>query len=201
MAAQARIVAGTSGCFSLCCTIECNPSTCKHWQVRYSHQAGRFSRSRKYPGDAMSRPAAHPIVETAIQLLMELPHAPALAILDRAMKAHQRGNPNFKSWDVLSRRTPHPCYADELDPPSPFAELIRRAFAPQMDPRELVLISLMNKTDSPELNQRIAKLNARWQAVLGKFAERYQLWTCASTLPEERHAVAATSRQHADDMA
>lgn len=117
----------------------------------------------------------HAIVDTAIQLLMELPHAPALAILDRAMKAHTGLAPHWIQFDAPAQYRPHPCYASALRPPSPFAELIRRAFAPQMDPRELLLLSLGEHTDDSALQSRIRLLETRWQQVLDKFSMYYHL--------------------------
>lgn len=123
----------------------------------------------------MQASAGHPIVDTAIQLLMESPEAPALAILDRTMRSHLGTNPSFSSVDVTARSVPHPCYADELDPPSPFAELVRRAFAPQMDPRELMLLALPQANNS-SLEPRLACVREQWQEVVDNFAARYRLW-------------------------
>ncbi len=124
----------------------------------------------------MTAPSGPPIVDTAIQLLMELPEAPALAILDRTMRAHLGTNPRFPSFDATARKSPHPCYADDLDPPSPFAELIRRAFAPRMDPRELMLLTLSDQVDSLALEVRLNKVREQWQEAVNNFAARYRLW-------------------------
>lgn len=121
--------------------------------------------------------AGPPIVDTAMQLLMELPEAPALAILDRTMRAHLGTSPSFPSFDVVARRAPHPCYADDLDPPSPFAELIRRAFAPQVDPRELMLLSLQDPADNLQLDGRLTLVREQWQQAVHHFAARYRLWS------------------------
>jgi hypothetical protein len=118
----------------------------------------------------------HPIVETAIQLLMELPNEPALSILDRAMQGHHGSDPDFESCDVSACSRPHPVYGDELDPPSPFAELIRRAFAPQLDPRELAMLGLRDESDDPALQKRIQAVADEWHAVVERFGERYRLW-------------------------
>jgi hypothetical protein len=123
----------------------------------------------------MPAAAGHSIVDTAIQLLMELPEAPALAILDRTMRAHLGTHPSFSSFDVTARSVPHPCYADELDPPSPFAELVRRAFAPQMDPRELALLALP-QADTMALELRLSRVREQWREVVDNFAARYRLW-------------------------
>lgn len=125
----------------------------------------------------MHASAGHPIVDTAIQLLMESPEAPALAILDRTMRAHLGTNPTFSSFDVTAQSVPHPCYADELDPPSPFAELVRRAFAPRMDPRELMLLARPEHADNLALEQRLSSVRAQWQEVVDNFAARYRLWS------------------------
>jgi len=124
----------------------------------------------------MHASAGQPIVDAAIQLLMELPEAPALAILDRTMRAHLGTNPSFSSVDVTANGIPHPCYADELDPPSPFAELVRRAFAPRMDPRELALLALPVKDTNIALQMRLSRVREQWQEVVDNFAARYRLW-------------------------
>jgi hypothetical protein len=120
--------------------------------------------------------AGHPIVDTAIQLLMQAPEEPALAILDRTMRSHLGTHPQFSSFDGTARSVPHPCYADELVPPSPFAELVRRAFGPQLDPRELMLLALP-AADTPAIQSRQFEVRERWQEVVENFAARYRLWS------------------------
>ena len=118
----------------------------------------------------------NPITETAIALLMEQPDAPALTILDRAMQGHEGSHPDFDSWCVL-RSGPHPAFGDDLYPPSPFAELLRRAFAPQFDPREAALLALFNQDVDGAVWPRIQAADERWQVeVINRFAERYRLW-------------------------
>ncbi len=124
----------------------------------------------------MNPTAGHPIVDVAIQLLMASPEESALAILDRTMRSHLGTHPQFSSFDVTARTVPHPCYADELVPPSPFAELVRRAFCPQLDPRELMLLALP-EAQTPAIQSRQSEVRERWQEVVENFAARYRLWS------------------------
>jgi hypothetical protein len=120
--------------------------------------------------------AGQPIVDAAIQLLMQTPETPALAILDRTMQSYLGTSPRFSSRESQDKTLPHPCYADELNPPSPFAELVRRAFAPYLDPRELMLLALPNGLD-PKLNTRVTQIREQWQEAVEDFATRYRLWS------------------------
>jgi hypothetical protein len=91
------------------------------------------------------------------------------------MKAHDGAAPPWTHFDARTHRSPHPCYTSDLRPPSPFAELIRRAFAPHIDPRELLLLSLNNCSDDTSMQQRVRLLETRWQQVLDKFSVYYHL--------------------------
>jgi hypothetical protein len=76
------------------------------------------------------------VVRKALDVLMELPEAPALQILDLAMR-DVSGHISFENLDPRTRHL----WGDHLDPPSPFAELVRRAFAPRLDPHAWILMS------------------------------------------------------------
>jgi hypothetical protein len=116
-------------------------------------------------------------METAIQLFMEQPDAPALTILDRAMQGHEGTHPDFDSCCNVSCARPHPAYGDDLYPPSPFAELLRRAFAPQFDPREAAVLGLVDQDVEPNVQARLKIADERWQIeVINRFAERFKLW-------------------------
>jgi hypothetical protein len=116
--------------------------------------------------------AGNPIVETALQLRAVYPAATALDILDQALEGHRGTAPDFESFDPVTGMKPHPAYADDTDAGTPFAELLRRAFAPTLDPRELLLIPL-----SAEAETRRSAIVRQWHEVIEQFAERYQLWT------------------------
>jgi hypothetical protein len=102
----------------------------------------------------------HPLVETALQLSMELPDRSALYVLDLAMRPH-RGS--------------HPELADALQAPAPFIELVRRALDPQWDPRQLMLMSV-GRTNVAEQALRFDAASVRHAALLESFAQRYALW-------------------------
>ena len=103
----------------------------------------------------------NPIMETAIALLMELPDAPALSILDRAMQGHAGSHPDFDSCCSVTCARPHPAYGDDLYPPSPFAELLRRAFAPRFDPREAAVLGLVDQHVEPQVQARLPAADER----------------------------------------
>jgi hypothetical protein len=122
-------------------------------------------------------PRRNVIVESALQLLREVPTMPALDILDAAMKDHEGAHPDFESFDPVTGRKPHPAYSDDTDAFSPFGELLRRAFAPNLDPRELMLLNPIEPHVSTELQARATKVASQWQEAIEKFADRYRLWS------------------------
>lgn len=105
---------------------------------------------------------ARRVIETALQTRKSHPGAPALDVLDLAMRGHEGSD-----FDFAADGQP---WADWLDPPSPFAELLRAALAPDMPAGNLAL------WDDP--NDVIADgFREHWQAeVIEPFAARYQLW-------------------------
>ena len=117
-------------------------------------------------------PARHPVVDFALDLQQELPHVAALDILDHAMREQRGSHLSFHNEGPTAA-----LYADHRDPPSPFSELLRRAFAPQLDPRELALIGLARHGAlESELQQRVLAADRQWQRVIDAFAARYDLW-------------------------
>lgn len=114
----------------------------------------------------------HPIVDLALDLQHELPNVAAIDLIDHAMRDCRGGDLSFRNTGPTAA-----LYADHRDPPSPFAELLRRAFAPELDPRELALIGLAAQggTD-PDLAPRIRAAEQHWQRVIDAFAARYDLW-------------------------
>jgi hypothetical protein len=98
----------------------------------------------------MSTARPHPIVARALELERAHPCLPALQILDAAMDGHHGQDLNFEL------AFPTPDYGDWLDPPSPFADLVRRAF------------------DAP--SEAFDPTSARWQQIIDAFGDRYFLW-------------------------
>jgi hypothetical protein len=85
------------------------------------------------------------VAEVAVELSRRHPHREPLQILDEAI-AGRSGEELDYEFDT-----------DELRPPHPFAMLLRRAFAPEIDPASL----------SPQ---------RRWNLIVLPFARRYCTW-------------------------
>jgi hypothetical protein len=79
----------------------------------------------------MSPESATPIVARALELATLHPEMAAVHILDDAMQGHQGQVIDFR------RKTPDASYTDWLDPPSAFAELLRRAFGAHLPPEHV----------------------------------------------------------------
>lgn len=117
------------------------------------------------------------IVQRAMQLLRDQPTRSALDILDAAMEGHHGTHPSFDAHDPWSDvMAPHPAYVDDLMPPSPFAELLRRAFDPSFDPREAALVPMVELGLEFASRERLDAIEDRWQAVVDAFADRFRLW-------------------------
>lgn len=106
-----------------------------------------------------------PVVSTALSLWTWQPCLPALEVLDRAMRIHADEDLDFQ-FDG----------EHELAPPHPFAELIRRAFAPQLDQIELCMSFVESPLEDRELRTRVARTRRRWNRAILRFAERYRIW-------------------------
>lgn len=106
-----------------------------------------------------------PVVSTALSLWTRQPCLPALEVLDRAMRMHADEDLDFQ-FDG----------EHELAPPHPFAELIRRAFAPQFDQNELCMSLVESPLEDRALRTRVARARRRWNRVILRFAERYRIW-------------------------
>lgn len=117
-------------------------------------------------------PIRHPVVDLALDLQQDLPHVAALDVLDHAMREHRGSHLSFHNEGPTAG-----LYADHRDPPSPFSELLRRAFAPALDPRELALLGLAGHGElDPALQQRVLAAGRQWERVIDAFAARYDLW-------------------------
>jgi hypothetical protein len=91
------------------------------------------------------------VVERALKLAREHPLAPTLAILDQALADRYGAQLDFAVAD------PSAGFRDWLHPPSPFAELLRRAFGMHLDAEDF------------------DKSSAAWHEVVNAFARRYRL--------------------------
>ena len=95
---------------------------------------------------------ANPIVRRALALAERHPTWATLDVLDGAMDGYENTHPDFEV------DPPYDDFADWLDPPSPFAALLQRAFGMHLNPEDV----------SGESDQ--------WQKVIEAFADRYSLW-------------------------
>jgi hypothetical protein len=118
------------------------------------------------------------IVTRAMDLWRKLPDRPALEILDRALLGHRDEHPDFAHGGPLMSADSH-----HLLPPSPFSELLRRAFAPDLDAQEVLLMALLRPPQDPDLLARLHDVEAAWRSrVIEPFGARYRLWSGAAPL-------------------
>lgn len=104
------------------------------------------------------------VVQVALHLWREHPCETPLNILDAALAGYRADDLEFE-FDY-----------DEFQPPHPFAELVRRAFAPDLDATELLLTTVDIEPRDPCLRNRIELAREAWHAALSRFADRYRLW-------------------------
>lgn len=93
---------------------------------------------------------SHAIVQRALDLAQKHPDWPTVRVIDVAMVGHVESHPDF---EVAGRD-----FADWLSPPSPFAELLRKAFGGHLPLEEF------------------SAQSARWHEVMDAFQSRYRLW-------------------------
>jgi hypothetical protein len=112
------------------------------------------------------------LVTRAMDLWHKWPDRPALEILDRAMLGHRDEHPDFAHGGPLMSSDSH-----HLLPPAPFSELLRRAFAPELDAREVLLMALLRPPADPALRARLRAVESAWRTrVIEPFGARYRLW-------------------------
>ena len=127
------------------------------------------------------------IVTRAMDLWRKLPDRPALEILDRALLGHRDEHPDFAHGGPLMSADSH-----HLLPPSPFSELLRRAFAPDLDAQEVLLMALLRPPQDPALLARLRAVEEAWRTrVIEPFGARYRLWSGAAPLDGGAPAAAA----------
>lgn len=94
----------------------------------------------------------HPIVRRALELAEKHPDWTGLQVLDVAMNGHVETHPDFEIPPTVRD------YADWLSPPSPFAQLLKTAFAPKL------------------AEDAFDARSDQWHEVIDAFGSRYRLW-------------------------
>lgn len=94
----------------------------------------------------------NPIVRRALELAKKHPDWTGLQVLDVAMDGHVETHPDFEVAPGVGG------YNDWLSPPSPFSEILRSAFGPQVT------------------NDEFHPQSRHWHEVIDGFAARYRLW-------------------------
>lgn len=111
----------------------------------------------------MTDGSAQQIIAVALGTHATHPRVPVLDVLDLAMKGHEGDDLDFSA-------APGQAFDDWLDPPSPFADLLRQAFAPTITSQQLALWH----SDDLLIAEGFRDM---WDAeVIQPFAQRYQLW-------------------------
>lgn len=111
----------------------------------------------------MADTTATQIIAVALGTHATHPRAPVLDVLDLAMKGHE-------GCDLSFEAKPGDAFDDWLDPPSPFADLLRQAFAPDITEEQTALWH----SDDLLLAEGFREM---WDAeVVQRFAQRYRLW-------------------------
>jgi hypothetical protein len=130
----------------------------------------------------------------ALEILTRNPELPPAEILRMAVADARRPQASFASSDLATGRRPHPAYANDLDPPAPFAELLRRVYAPDLDPHELLLIAAARHGLADELQQRLEMVRVHWERrVIQAFHDQYGLVAPHPTAPHPARQVAPGS--------
>ncbi|CAM3696649.1 hypothetical protein [Roseateles saccharophilus] len=94
----------------------------------------------------------HPIVRRAFELAGKHPDWTGLQVLDVAMNGHVETPPDFETMSNDNG------YIDWLSPPSPFAHLLKAAFAPNLT------------------EEAFDARSDEWHEVIDAFGSRYRLW-------------------------
>lgn len=105
------------------------------------------------------------IVDEALALRSSHPGAPALDILDLVFKGRHQSHPDFEADGAQ--------FDDWLDPPSPFARLLRDAFAADLPDDPFFVAHYW----SAVLDDGTPLSDVFHERVIRPFTERYQLWT------------------------
>ena len=116
----------------------------------------------------------NPIVQIVSDLSVLYPSMRPLEILDHAMAPHVGTDPDFLSFGFSADGVD--VYVDELEPPSQLTEIIRRAFASRLDPKEFLLLGVEMVITDSHMEARKESAAVAWQEAMLKFAARYRLW-------------------------
>jgi len=120
--------------------------------------------------------AGRKIVERAIFLWLSNPDMSALMVLDKAVEGNENTDAEFESTDPHNISRVHPIYDDERYLPSPFAEILRRAFAPDLDPREMIFAAYSSSETGVAESRIQAALDVWEKRVINPFSMRYGLF-------------------------
>lgn len=124
------------------------------------------------------------IVARSMELRLADPVRTALSILDEVMPHRDACvDLEWESTDPTNTDRVHPAYDDECLPPAPFAEMLRQAFAPDLDPREMLLIQVDGAEDYALEQRSVDALNTWEQRVIAPFYGRYGIpWSWGSSV-------------------
>jgi len=100
------------------------------------------------------------------------PDIDPLEVLDVAMRTQPQHELRLESDDDPLVDL----FVEHLDPPSPFAEVVRRAFAPQISRDDFDLIAQQQSPSAPEAVDRVRSVQDEWNRALDAFGRRYALW-------------------------
>ena len=118
----------------------------------------------------------HPVARMAIDILARCPEMSPSDALRMAVADARRPQASFASSDLATGRQPHPAYPNDLDPPAPFAELLRRVYAPDLDPHELPLIAAARHGLPDAWLPRLETARVQWERrVIQPFQDQYGL--------------------------
>jgi hypothetical protein len=118
----------------------------------------------------------NPVARLAVEILMRNPGMPAAEIVRMAVSDARRPRASFVSADPCTGLQPHPAYLNDLDPPAPFAEILRRAYAPELDPHEMLMIAAAPLGLPQALHERVEAARLAWeQRVVQPFQDQYGL--------------------------
>lgn len=111
----------------------------------------------------MADSTAHQIIAVALRTHLTHPDASVLDVLDLAMQGRE-------GTDLCFEAEPGQPFENWLDPPSPFADLLRQAIAPELTAQQVRLWLSKNEFLSTCFREM-------WQDdVVQAFADRYRLW-------------------------
>ena len=113
--------------------------------------------------------SGYEIVRAALNYREKRPSAPALEVLDAEFEGKHETAPDFDGEDFG--------YDNWFYPPSPFAELLREAFVPNVTADEVALLCIRESTDQ-FIRPQFLRTAAMWEEkMVHALADRYTLWS------------------------